>query len=118
MRRRNILVSLSSALCIALAAGCTTISQGQPQPGTIAPSPSGTSSASFSTSASPSGGQLPSDGAPKVKNPLDATRYQRNPCEMLSAAQLQELNLGTQGEPGEAPLGLACAWRNRDTGGN
>jgi hypothetical protein len=66
---------------------------------------------------SPTLGQLPSDGAPKVKNPLDASRFQSSPCQMLTAAQLQGLNLPAQGAPGAGPLGLACEWFNHDTGG-
>lgn len=66
-------------------------------------------------STAPSGGDLPSDGAPKVKSPLDTSRYQQNPCQMLTPAQLQQLNLPAQGKPGQGPLGLECSWLNRDT---
>jgi hypothetical protein len=37
---------------------------------------------------------------------------------MLTASQLQALNLPTQGESGKGPLGLDCSWFNRDTGGD
>lgn len=62
--------------------------------------------------------QLPSDGAPKVKDPLDVRRYQQNPCRMLTAEQLHELNLPIHGDQPQAPLGLACEWMNPETRGD
>jgi hypothetical protein len=102
-------------------AGCTTTSRGQPQPsatGTSDTTPTQSSEASTPRSTSPTGNGLPSDGAPKVTNPLDTSRYRQNPCQILTPAQLQELNLRPEGEQRQAPLGLACDWRNQETGGN
>lgn len=119
MRRRNIQALLAAALCLALASACATTSQGQPQQaGTSRSTGPDTSSTTAPTSTPQSGGQLPSDGAPKVENPLDASQYQQHPCQMLTVAQLQELNLPAQGEQRVAPLGLACHWFNQDSGGN
>jgi hypothetical protein len=60
---------------------------------------------------------LPSDGAPKVKNPLEVSRFEQNPCLSLTQAQVQALNLGPQGTPREAPLGQACTWTNTESQG-
>lgn len=109
-----IVVCLVGVLALA---GCTSSS-----PGRAEPAPSGSRSPEATTSTSrttePSGESLPSDGAPKVKNPLDTNRYQQNPCLVLTAAQTQELNVGSPGEQRPGPLGEACDWRNSETGGN
>jgi hypothetical protein len=113
-------VLLALAALSGLVTGCSTASQGQPQPpqtGSLPTTATNTSTATLPTSTVPSGGQLPSDGAPKVKNPLDASRYLQSPCNMLTSAQLQELNLPTEGEPGAGPLGLDCSWVNHASGG-
>lgn len=118
MRYRRFSTLIGMTAWAALATACTTTRQGQPQPnGTSETSATGTSIAAPPSSTSQSTGQLPSDGAPKVKNPLDTGSFQQSPCQILTVAQTQELNLSAQGEPGEGPLGLACAWSNRDTGG-
>jgi hypothetical protein len=99
-------------LCLAIT-GCTTTSQGDPLPAT-------TTGVSTTHSSSPTSGgdDLPSNGAPKVKDPLNTTRYQQDPCSILTASQAQqELNLPPQGEPKEIALGKGCEWYNPDTRG-
>lgn len=99
---------VAAMLGIVLLAGCTGTSPGSAEPAPIS-SPEETTSSEES---------LPSDGAPKVENPLDTSKFQQDPCLALTAAQAQELNVGAQGKPVPAPLGNSCDWRNSDTGGH
>jgi hypothetical protein len=118
MPYRAIIALAAMAICLTLT-GCTTTSQGLPVPQTHPASETGaggTSTGSAPPSSSASNGDLPSDGAPKVRNPLDTSRYQQNPCQMLMSEHLQQLNLPTQGKPGQGPLGLECDWLNQETG--
>lgn len=106
-------IPMVGVLCLALA-GCTTISRGEPVSAT-------TSEVSTSNSTSPpSGGadDLPSHGAPKVENPLDTTRFQQDPCSILTASQAQDvLKLSPQGELEDTAFGKGCEWANPDTRG-
>jgi hypothetical protein len=100
-------------LGVVVVAGCTTTSEGTPSPtptsdatveSTIStPQPSGTSE--------PRGDELPYAGAPEVDNPLDTTRFQQDPCQSLTAAQAQELNVNWPGELREAALGNRCRFK-------
>jgi hypothetical protein len=120
VHHRTLAILIGAVLCVVPLAGCTTTNQGQPRPevtGTPATTTTKTSQASSEPPA-PSSGQLPSDGAPKVKSPLDTRRFQQNPCQVLTPTQLQRLNLPAQGQPGQAPLGPKCDWTNRETRGN
>lgn len=62
--------------------------------------------------------ELPSDGAPKVENPIDTVKYQQDPCLSLTSAQVQQLDLPGDGKPIGMPLGKACDWADRRTGGS
>lgn len=103
--------AVAGLLCL-VAAGCTTTSQGEPAPAT-------TTNVGTSNSTAPSNeDDLPSHGAPKVDEPLDTTRFQRDPCLALSASQAEdELNLPPQGSPEEITLGKGCKWYNPETRG-
>ena len=59
----------------------------------------------------------PDDGAPKVEDPLDASKYEDNPCLALDATQSDELGFGSSGSPVDATLGKACLWENESTRG-
>jgi hypothetical protein len=98
-------------LGVALVTGCTTASTGEPRPAVEPSVPASRASAPSGTDS------LPSDGAPKVDNPLDTTRFQQDPCLALTPAQLRLLNVGPAGEPDDAALGNACDWRNSETRG-
>lgn len=101
-------------LCLAVA-GCTKVSQGEPTP-----APTSQVSTTGPSSPSSSGGEddLPSHGAPKVDDPLeDVSRFEQDPCSILTAAQAQELSLPAAGDQEVGALGLDCNWYNRDTGG-
>lgn len=95
-------------LGLVVAAGCTTTSEGTPRPGSTTEAPSGTS---------PSSGDLPSDGAPKVENPLDVSRFEQSPCDALKPEEAQGLNVPATGEPTEIAFGKGCRWQNVQTQG-
>lgn len=108
---------LGAVVAVAMLAACTSTSPGRAEP---APTRTTTTDASPSTSGSgaPSGRPLPSDGAPKVKNPLDTSRFQQDPCLALTDAQVQQLNLTGERNREERPFGNACRWRNPETRGH
>lgn len=102
--------ALAVTLCLATG-GCTTTSQGEPKP---VP----TNEASTTEPTSPPTGNnddLPSNGAPKVEDPLDTARFEQDPCSTLTTAQTKELNLPADGEKEEIPYGIGCIWRNPTT---
>ena len=100
---------------MALTAGCTTVSQGEPAPATTGTTETTTQSPPSETDDPAE--ELPTDGAPAVTDPLDTTAFQANPCTALTAAQSTELNVGSSGKPGEEALGNVCTWANLETGG-
>ncbi|MET9260500.1 DUF3558 domain-containing protein [Amycolatopsis sp. NPDC004079] len=66
---------------------------------------------------SASAGTVPGPGVPGVANPLDITRFKRNPCETLTPPQISDL-LGdrTRIRPDpHGPVGPACGWFNHAT---
>jgi hypothetical protein len=62
--------------------------------------------------------ELPTNGAPKVENPIDATHFEQNPCDALTPAQASRLNVPPEGTRSDTSFGPGCAWRNPETGGN
>ncbi len=90
------------AVLAVLVTGCTTAVNGKANPGS---GDSTTSSAETTTSSGSGSDELPTDGAPKVDDPIDTTRFQDDPCSSLTAAQVQDLSLSTPGQPFDAPLG-------------
>jgi hypothetical protein len=103
MRKRRSAL-LATFLIVVVVAGCTTTSEGSPEPVPTTDRPAETTSAN----GGPEDRELPYAGAPAVDNPLDTTRYQRDPCQALTAAQAQELNVRTPGEPYDDSLGKSC----------
>jgi hypothetical protein len=100
-------------LGVMLAAGCTSTSVGSPrpvptsdtavEPGSTPPPISGTESG---------GVELPYAGAPAVANPLDTIRFQQDPCQSLTPAQADELNI-VPGQLRDGALGNACEFRGK-----
>jgi hypothetical protein len=107
---RTRLAVLMAALSMALLSACTTATAGTPE---------AASSAHTSTPSEPTSDEegLPSDGAPKVENPLDAARFEQNPCELLTPDQAQQLNVPATGEQTEDSTGESCDWENSQTHG-
>lgn len=53
-------------------------------------------------------------GTPNVAHPLDTTAFQKAPCSVLTATQLQQLTITTAGQPDLTdPLGPVCHWHNQ-----
>lgn len=91
-------LALGAALVVVLAAGCSTTT------GTPQPAPSESSSAPDSLY-----------GAPHVAKPLDTTKFQAQPCSVLTAAEAQASGAASQGEARSDALGPTCGWKNHDT---
>jgi hypothetical protein len=103
------------AVVAILVAGCSNKEAGNP---TGTPGGSTGSQPTGSTSTSNSGGP---GAAPKVNDPLDASRFAGQPCSALAPGQLQELHLPAQGKPDTdsevaRTSGPSCSWFDRDAG--
>lgn len=97
MARSVLKVTAAVTLALAALAGCSSQGEAGPQP---------TGSGSGSSTA-PS--DDPSNGAPKVEHPLDTGKFQKDPCSVLTAAQVQSLGLSKKGEPDvKNALGPKC----------
>lgn len=110
MRNRLARVAII-AVSVAGLTACTTAAEGNPIPDQE-------NSTDEPTSGNPpSDDELPSDGAPKVENPIDASAFEQNPCDALTAGQTSALNVQAAGEPADTEFGKGCIWRNPETGG-
>ncbi|MGQ0837710.1 DUF3558 domain-containing protein [Actinokineospora sp.] len=108
---------LCAALGMTTLTGCTTDQPGQAIPGdtpTVSTRPSSTPESPTTTSNNPA--ELPSDGAPKVQNPIQTTKFEQDPCLVFTQTQTAKLDVRSPGTPGPSPLGKACIWRNDDRG--
>ncbi|MBK1788514.1 DUF3558 domain-containing protein [Prauserella cavernicola] len=98
---------------VLLVAGCSGGTGGEALP---APQSSGTSS----TGASSDNSELPHSGAPAVANPLPEAVISGDPCEALTAQQVEEA-LGDGASQGERKdlddVGPRCSWSDPTTGG-
>lgn len=102
-------------LCVLLATGCTTTSQGDPAP--VADVTANDTTGSTPPDTGEPSDDLPSDGAPAVKDPLDTTTFQRDPCSMLTSSQSESLDVGSSGKRNDDVLGNGCEWFNPQTRG-
>jgi hypothetical protein len=91
---------MAAALLTALAA-CSS-----PPTGGTAGATTGTTTSSIASS----DGSLPGYGAPKVKNPLDTSKWQKNACSVLTAAQLASVGLQATGKDQSNATGPGCGW--------
>ncbi|WP_442893147.1 DUF3558 domain-containing protein [Amycolatopsis sp. VC5-11] len=73
-------------------------------PGTPVPATPESSSAPTSTSRS----------VPKVSNPLDAAKYEQNPCALLSQAQATEVISSVRNRQGKGLVAPICTWYDAD----
>lgn len=116
-RRMSTLVTVVAAVIVL--AGCSSKQAGSPNPVPTGGGDTGTSETSeptTRTSAEPPTG----NGAPKVNNPLDASKFLAQPCSALSVSALRTLNLPAQGKPDTdsqvaRTAGPSCLWQNSDT---
>ncbi|MFD2466766.1 DUF3558 domain-containing protein [Amycolatopsis silviterrae] len=51
---------------------------------------------------------------PKVSNPLDATKYEQNPCALLSQAQATELINAVRNRQAAGAVAPICSWYDAD----
>ncbi|MGQ0838441.1 DUF3558 domain-containing protein [Actinokineospora sp.] len=108
---------LCAALGMAALAGCTSEQPGQAIPGGTPPtSRPPTTSVSPSTTSSGESADLPSDGAPKVESPIETTKFQQDPCLVLTDTQTTKLGVASPGTARATGVGNACRWRNDDGG--
>ncbi|MGH3481511.1 MAG: DUF3558 family protein, partial [Nocardioidaceae bacterium] len=78
-------------LAVALA-GCSDREPGQAQPVDTG-GPTSTSSDEPPDTSSSGEDELPSNGAPEVENPIDASEFEQQPCRMLTDAQARQAGL-------------------------
>jgi len=109
--RNRLVAAVLATLSVVALAGCTT-----PSPGTPTPD-SRSSTDETSTSTTENDDDLPSDGAPKVTNPIDVSHFEQNPCDAFTPAQAQQFDLEA-GKRQDTDFGNGCAWRNPETGGS
>ena len=111
MRARVTLASAAALTVLTVLTGCSDSTSGQPTststPGSGTPTSSGTSTTATA--------ELPTDGAPKVTDPLQSSKFQHEPCQALSTAQLTQLNVGPQGKTETNELGESCTWQNAES---
>jgi hypothetical protein len=73
----------------------------------------GTPTTAVSTSATPSADAAP--GVPKVTNPIDTTRFEKEPCAALTPDQLAQLAITTEPRPDlDSKFGPGCEWNAYD----
>lgn len=112
MSVRRLLLT-TSLLGFVFVSACTTTSHGEPRPATETSMSDSTSTPSESNDE-----DLPFAGAPKVDDPLDTSRFEKDPCQALTADQAESLNLPAKGTLNDkVTLGIGCDWRNPETRG-
>lgn len=95
---------LAMVSAVVVLAGCSTGVTGHATPSTDA-----------ATSVT-SGGA--GSSVPKVAQPIDTSRYEKQPCAVLTADQLAQLGITTQPKPDlENKLGPSCEWNAFDQAG-
>ncbi len=109
MGRRLIMLGGGVALAAVLT-GCTSTANGTP---TAAPMPTSEEQTAPTSTTTPS--EDNTHGAPRVKHPLDATRFLPQPCAVLTPAQLATLDVTTPGKPQTTGAiaehaGPGCIW--------
>ena len=99
-----------AAVATAVLAGCTATEDGNPSaaPGTGSAGPTTSTTDDPTTSA-------PGADVPRVKTPLDVSKFVDKPCTALTQAQLDRLGVADQ-QQGTEPTGQYCRWSN-DRGG-
>lgn len=100
---------LLGTAAVALLAGCTTSTSGHAFPAL--------EDAPATSSESPNDpDELPTDGAPKVNDPLDTTKFVENPCLVLTPVQSEGIfGFSPSGKPYTSTLGHGCRWKNEET---
>lgn len=112
--RHRLMGSVAGLAAVAMVvAGC---SSGDGGSETLAPATAATASGSGSSDpSSGSDGSRTEHGAPKVSDPLDASKYLTQPCSVLTTAQAQSFSQSNPGEPDvdsalARGVGPGCDW--------
>lgn len=113
MKARTYVVGTACAAAVGLA-GCTTSAVGTPTPapgGSESPAPTSTESSESSVPSS----EPETYGAPRVEDPVDASRFLTDPCSVLTPAQLTGFGVSTPGRgdtegPIATTVGPLCGW--------
>lgn len=106
MRLKISLTLVAALTSAAVLAGCSDndpeASDGGTEPTQTASPPSGSA-----------GGGLPHSGAPSVQNPIaDTSRWEADPCAVISAEQIKSLGLEPTGSKHkDEPTGPGCFWK-------
>lgn len=101
-----------AALGLGLAALVMASCSGQ-VPGSARPSATGEAG----TSAQTPGSSTALD-VPKVTDPIDMSKYKKNPCAVLTESQLEQLSIPTEPETRlDGPAGPTCDWEATDETG-
>ncbi|MBB4906571.1 hypothetical protein H4W32_006094 [Actinophytocola algeriensis] len=59
---------------------------------------------------------MPTDGAPKVNDPLETTKFQENPCLTLTSDQSEGIfGISPSGQGYTDTLGNGCKWKNEES---
>jgi hypothetical protein len=118
VRRPRAAVLLGVTAVALVLASCSDPEKGEARPAdTTEPAPA-TSDERPTTSSDSGEDDLPSNGAPKVENPIDVSEFEQQPCRMLTDEQVRQAGLVPPGAPGEGAYAPACDWRNRESGAN
>src|SRR5690349_20669548 len=93
------------AIVATVTAGCSDKESGNATPATTG----------GNTTTTTTGQSTSTSGAPKVNNPLDASKYLAQPCAVLSDATLKSLNISKPGKPDTdsqvaKTAGPFCSW--------
>jgi hypothetical protein len=105
---------LLGTAAVALLASCTTTTAGQAT--SASKDAPDTSSESTTPSDEPDPDELPTNGAPKVDDPLDTAKFVENPCLTLTTDQSQDtFGISPSGQPYDGSLGNACKWKNEES---
>lgn len=107
MRNRVVAVVAAIGLSLSLAA-C-----GQSNGSSSGSNPTTSAQGTSNGPASSSGPAVPHDGAPKVANPIDASKWMSNPCGLVSKGQLASLGMSKTEmapKPGQNGDSKSCTW--------
>ena len=96
---RTVRILLGATAVVAIASGCSGTG------GTAGPTTTTTAGKS-STSASSAA------DAPTVAKPLDTSKWQADPCSVLTQAQVASILPNAQAKPGSTSLGPDCSWHD------
>ena len=100
---RHALAAGVAAVLLVLA-GCSTPGTAHPNPNNDTKTPTNNTSRPQPTSS-----DLPPN-VPRVTNPINTTRFEQNPCRVITPAQRNKLSIKTKPKPKMSESGPGCEW--------